>query len=310
MPIRTPTNNKLFYALGQTSDPQDENSIKRETRGRTFRAVLALALTPLAYFSADSGMASTQGHGTDRSNPFNHEIPNQPHRAGSGEILLAQTVGGTGAGTGRGTPAGGGGATPGGPAAPGPAAPGPSAGPSTPGPSGPGTPDNAEAAGLLDFINAPDVGLSDSKTSLIANSMANISATCEALPEEYRIDCIGKGMTLLAKNIGNDVEYAEIRKELTDTGRSLRKIARQNQDRTKPRIKQVQSVNVGKSKERARSYRPIKEVELPKATEMAIAVIEEAQTRLLRSAENSDRRRVHYQTVTRSLDSTTRILRS
>ena len=306
MPKRTPTDNKLFYAFGRTSDPQDNNSVTRETRGRAFRTVFVLALTPLAYFSADSGMASTQGHDTDRSPPFNQELTNQPHRLGSGEILLAQAAGGTG----RGTPAGGGGATPGGPAAPGPGA---TAGPAAPGPSapsGPGTPDDAEASGLLDFINAPDVGLSDSKTSLITNAMTSLAEACETLPGEYRVDCLGKGMTLLANSMGNDVEYAEIRKELADTGRSLRKIARQNQDRTKPRIKRVQSVNAGKSKQRARSYRPIKELELPKATETAIAIIEEAQTRLLRSAENSERRRVHYQTVTRSLDSATRILRS
>lgn len=312
MPIKTRTNKNFFYAFGRTSDPKDENSITREIRGRTYRYILAVGLTPLAYLSADSTMASNQGHGTDMTPTLNQNIANEPQPVRLGEILLAQATAG-----GRGTPTGGGGGPAPGPAAPGPAAPGPSApagpaaaGPSAAGPTGLGTPGEGKVGGLLDLLNAPDVGLSDGRTSLITNALANIAETCETLPGEYRIDCLGKGMTLLANSMGNDVEYAEIRKELEDTGRSLRKIAKQNQDPTKPRIKRVQSVNAGKSKQRSRSYRPIKEVELPKATEAAIAIIQESQTRLLRSAENSERRRVHYQTVTRSLDSATRILRS
>ena len=49
---------------------------------------------------------------------------------------------------------------------------------------------------------------------------------------------------------------------------------------------------------------------LPKAMAKANAVVEEAATQLLRSAENSERRYAHYQQISAAVDSTKTLLRS
>jgi len=237
-------------------------------------------------------------------------------------IILAQAAGGP-----AGTPAGRtGGAAPAdpGPAAPGPAAPDPEpAAPAEPDPeptaadppaadpnAGLGSPGEGKIGGLRDLINAPDVGLSDGSTRAIVEDIAEIATTCESVPGEYRIDCLGKGFSLLAKSMPDKVEYETARTEIAAAGKALRKIARDNQDRAKPRLRRTQKLTHVANARRSRAYRPIKQAVLEQATEQAIKVITETQTRLLRSAEGSERRRVHYQSIARSVGSTTRILRS
>lgn len=187
-----------------------------------------------------------------------------------------------------------------------PAAPDPEPDPN----AGLGSPGEGKIGGLLDLINAPDVGLTNGITSAIVDDIAAIATTCESIPGEYRIDCLGKGFTLLAKSMPNHIEYKTARTEIAAAGKALRKIARQNQDRAKPRLRRTQQVANVANARRSRAFRPVKEAALEQATEQAIKVIVETQTRLLRSAEGSERRRVHYQTIARSIGSTTRILRS
>jgi len=234
-------------------------------------------------------------------------------------IILAQAAGGP-----AGTPPGGtGGAAPAdpGPATPGPAAPDPEPAAPDPEPAAPdppaadpnaglGSPGEGKIGGLRDLINAPDVGLSDRSTRAIVEDIAEIATTCESVPGEYRIDCLGKGFSLLAKSMPDKVEYETVRTEVAAAGKALRKIARDNQDRAKPRLRRTQKLTHVANARRSRAYRPIKEAALEQATEQAIKVITETQTRLLRSAEGSERRRVHYQSIARSVGSTTRILRS
>jgi len=152
-------------------------------------------------------------------------------------------------------------------------------------------------------------GLSQSATAAVSDVIANVAVGCEDLPVEYRIDCLGKGLTLLARKVvPARGDYREMKHELRRAGNRLRSIARQNRDRAKPVIAHIQTTGRGGSS--ARRIRPIKQEALQQATEEAIGVIREAQTRLLRSDEGSQRRRVHYQAVSRSLDSAIRILRS
>lgn len=228
-------------------------------------------------------------------------------------IILAQAAGPTGRGGAApadpGTPE---------PAAPDPAAPDPEPAAADPAAADPApdpdagldSPGEGKIGGLRDLIKAPDVGLTSSFTSAITEDIAEVATTCESIPGEYRIDCLGKGFTLLAKSMPDKVEYNTARTEIAAAGKALRKIARQNQDRTKPRLRRTQKVAHVANARRSRAYRPIKEAALEQATEQAIKVITETQTRLLRSAEGSERRRVHYQSIARSVGSTTRILRS
>lgn len=231
-------------------------------------------------------------------------------------IILAQAAG---------APTGRGGAAPADPGTPEPAAPDPATPDPAPAAADPpaadpapdpdpdaglGSPGEGKIGGLRDLINAPDVGMANGSTRAIVEDIAEIATTCESVPGEYRIDCLGKGFTLLAKSMPNRVEYDTARTEIAAAGKALRKIARDNQDRAKPRLRRTQKLTHVANARRSRAYRPIKEAALEQATEQAIKVITETQTRLLRSAEGSERRRIHYQSIARSIGSTTRILRS
>ena len=151
-------------------------------------------------------------------------------------------------------------------------------------------------------------GLTDARTAAITDALEEIARRCALLPEEYRIDCLGKGYTQLATDIPEIADYQPVKEEMARAGRRLQAIALKNLDRSKPERK------LPKTPEDTRNYewasKPVMIDKIVEATKEAVMVIEETQTRLLRSAENSQRRRVHYQRVSRSLGSSRRILRS
>jgi hypothetical protein len=70
------------------------------------------------------------------------------------------------------------------------------------------------------------------------------------------------------------------------------------------------SPNVNPRFKKRRTYRAVKKADLPKAMAKANAVVTEAATQLLRSAENSERRYAHYQQISAAVDSTKTLLRS
>ena len=61
---------------------------------------------------------------------------------------------------------------------------------------------------------------------------------------------------------------------------------------------------------KTRTYHAIRKADLPQAMAKANAVVTEAATELLRSAENSERRYAHYQQISAAVDSTKTLLRS
>lgn len=157
-------------------------------------------------------------------------------------------------------------------------------------------------------VAALDPGLTDERTAAITDALEEIARRCQLLPEEYRIDCLGKGYSQLATEIPQVADYQPVRDELARAGRRMREIVLRNLDRAK------QERQLPKTARDTRNYnwasKPVQADKLAAATDEAIAVVEEAQTRLLRSAENSARRRIHYQRVSRSLGASRRILRS
>lgn len=157
-------------------------------------------------------------------------------------------------------------------------------------------------------VAAVDPGLTDERTASITDALEEIARRCQLLPEEYRIDCLGKGYSQVAQDVPQVADYQPVRDELARAGRRLQAIALKNLDEAK------QERKLPKTARDTRNYnwasKPVKVEKLAAATEEAIGVVEEAQTRLLRSAENSARRRIHYQRVSRSLGASRRILRS
>lgn len=157
-------------------------------------------------------------------------------------------------------------------------------------------------------VAALDPGLTDERTAAITDALEEVARRCQLLPEEYRIDCLGKGYSQVASEIPQVADYQPVRDELARAGRRMQEIVLRNLDRAK------QERELPKTPRDTRNYnwasKPVQVEKLAEATREAVAVVEEAQTRLLRSAENSARRRIHYQRVSRSLGASRRILRS
>ncbi|MFY0312246.1 hypothetical protein ACFMBG_20390, partial [Leisingera sp. D0M16] len=124
----------------------------------------------------------------------------------------------------------------------------------------------------------------------------------------YLIDCLAERFEALEKDLAGLPGHEPLRKILKETARDLRQIARENRDPSRPRGK-ARSLNSAE-----RSHRPIVAVAPERqatAKAQALAVLEEAQTKLLRSAENSPTRSiVPYQRIAAALNSSKVLLRS
>ncbi|WP_052254224.1 hypothetical protein, partial [Leisingera sp. ANG-S5] len=124
----------------------------------------------------------------------------------------------------------------------------------------------------------------------------------------YLIDCLAERFEALEKDLAGLPGHEPLRAILKDTARDLRQIARENRDPSKPRGK-ARSVN-----STDKSHRPIVAVAPERqatAVAQALAVLEETQTKLLRSAESSPTRSVvRYQRIAAAIDSSKVLLRS
>jgi len=143
-------------------------------------------------------------------------------------------------------------------------------------------------------------------TNSVVGSIAEIERACASVSRDYRIDCLGDGFKWVAGRMPSNPDYRDLRATMNKTGSRLQSIARKNRDREKPDLDTAKTSQW----KGAKKFTPVQSSKLAAATAEAVAVIKETETRLLRSAENSEHRRVHYQKIAGAVGSTTRILRS
>ena len=133
---------------------------------------------------------------------------------------------------------------------------------------------------------------------------------CSFVPSEARIGCIANQFREIADNLPRGGDYAPVRKALRDGARELEAITRANAAPATPRKRYEVVPPDGGARQ---SSGPITEVAPDRAAaanRAAAAVIEQTQTVLLRSAQNSRERMVHYQEIATAIDSTKVLLRS
>lgn len=150
---------------------------------------------------------------------------------------------------------------------------------------------------------------SNEATRLLEEKLRAATTFCGRMSDQaYIVDCLGDAYEKIAKEMPKTGDYAEARVIIAKTATKLRSLAKANQDTDLPR---GYVVSTGKDKKRSSTpLTPIK-TETMKATHtQAIAIIEEAQTELLRSAENSTLRKVHYEQISKAIDSNKVLLRS
>lgn len=150
--------------------------------------------------------------------------------------------------------------------------------------------------------------VSNADTKTLVDDILFVRGECGKLPAEYRIDCLGDGFSWAASRVYAGGEYGSARAIISKAASRLNAIAQQNADNSKEEI--VPSPPTGSRWVARRRYLPVKRAALAVANTAARTVIEEAATQLLRSAENSDRRKVHYAKIAGAVDSTKKILRS
>lgn len=187
------------------------------------------------------------------------------------------------------------------------------------GPEGPNGPDGVPTRGQATGDRQPaqrdessphrveNRDVNDASTNSVVRNLQEIELQCGTLPVEYRIDCIRHGLEWAAGVAPTGV-YDDARRSLSKAAFELGRIVDENVDESKPAI----VADTGRSDRwrTMRRYRAIREDRLAAANEAAQAIITQTATELLRSYENSEKRRVHYARMAAALNSTKRLLRS
>jgi hypothetical protein len=150
--------------------------------------------------------------------------------------------------------------------------------------------------------------LSTANTDKVVDILQAGQAFCVSLPESvYAVDCLAERMQAAAEAMPATGDYAEARAALLSGAARLNALARANADPAKPRVS-AQTADGGLST--TRPLVPVRPEQLAAVTAQAQAIVDETETLLLRSAESSAARKVHYERIAAAVESNKVLLRS
>ena len=162
------------------------------------------------------------------------------------------------------------------------------------------------------FVPQPPIKTSDSNEEIVQNiekQLFQAQNFCRRVPAaEYTVDCLGDALAQIAKNMPATGDYAEARAIIDQTAKKLRALAQENASDTLPRGR-IRSTGAD-GKRSASPVTPVQTDTIQQTNRAAVAILEEAETLLLRSAENSAARKVHYQRIALAVGSNKVLLRS
>lgn len=144
-----------------------------------------------------------------------------------------------------------------------------------------------------------------SSVAQLTTRLSQMKSMCSG-SGEFVVDCLAERIQALGLDATNLNGHREMKQILEDTAEELRLLVRANSDRTAPRAKIT-------SKDGQRSSRPLVAVapdQRAQVQRQAIAILEEAETKLLRSSTQSAARASQYQQVAEALGSNKVLLRS
>ncbi|MCK0094127.1 hypothetical protein MWU60_00975 [Yoonia sp. F2084L] len=153
------------------------------------------------------------------------------------------------------------------------------------------------------------VAVSAEATDAIRFDIQSAQDFCRRAPSaEYGIDCLGDALEQIARDMPQTGDYAEARGAIEQAARKLRALAREN---ASPDLPTGVIRSTGPDGTQSNSpLTPVRTDTLAQTNAAAIAIIEEAETILLRSAANSAARRVHYEQIAQAVGSNKVLLRS
>ncbi|MFQ5624081.1 MAG: hypothetical protein ACE5FS_11865 [Paracoccaceae bacterium] len=178
-------------------------------------------------------------------------------------------------------------------------------------------------SGYFDRIDSDEkdvIRLTDPFVDRLAKRIRAINGFCTQIPIHYRIDCLADQYGVIARSLPDGFEFRDLRDVLLRASRRLARISKCGErfsgkgadcdvDRTVPKIS-PKAVIGGRFFASSRRLKAIKPSRLADARKAAIAVVDETQTILLRSAENSKKRQNQYAKIAQAIDSNKVLLRS
>lgn len=151
----------------------------------------------------------------------------------------------------------------------------------------------------------------DAQSGRATRAFIDAQFFCARLSEpEYRVDCLSDQLAQYAAALPQSAEFDEARDVVTFAATRLNEVARRNASTTK-RPGRLQGQSTGGAP--LRSTRPIVPVateRLEPAFDLASSILREAETQLLRAAEQSERRRVAFTEIAEAVGGSTILLRS
>lgn len=143
--------------------------------------------------------------------------------------------------------------------------------------------------------------------SHLVGSIGASQAFCSALKDPtLNVDCLAERLGAVSDQIPSGTDYDEVRKVLDDASKKLNRLARSNQDTSRRAVQATQPNGGG-------TTRPILAVAPSSVASVnadAAAILQEAQTILLRSAEGNATKASQYTQIADAIDSNKVLLRS
>ncbi|MEM7438926.1 MAG: hypothetical protein AAF393_04950 [Pseudomonadota bacterium] len=143
------------------------------------------------------------------------------------------------------------------------------------------------------------VAFGDSVTSKVTQPLEGAGADCRSAGSAYLASCLSAAYKKAARAAGSRPDYSDARKILNDTAKKLDALARGNADKSAP-----------KKRGKNGRYTAVKPQAVRGVNRTALKIVQEAETKLLRSTGSSQARKVHYQRIASAVGSTKKILRS
>ncbi|WP_292292448.1 hypothetical protein [Marivita sp.] len=132
---------------------------------------------------------------------------------------------------------------------------------------------------------------------------------CGNVPDPaYTVDCVADYFDWLADRLPQDREFREAETIIRDAARQLNRVARDNASTTKRPAMLRLSDSSAQSARTSREVIPVAPDRQGAARAAAVAIVQEAETRLLRAADRSQRRRVAYSSIAAAVGNSSLIL--
>lgn len=123
----------------------------------------------------------------------------------------------------------------------------------------------------------------------------------------FRVDCLAERLALVADTIPKDSDYAEVSAVLKDTASQLEGLAKSNRD---PQRGRAHATRSGTDERTSRPLTPVAPAAAATVNQQAIAILENTETVLLRSAESSAEKRNQYAQIAQAVGSNKVLLRA